>query len=520
MRKRQSLMARVGLAALAVAVIAVVAGCGNSSSESSASGASAQRGGILHISVPMDPLTLAPASALEESSLEVMSQVSETLFRVNTEGKLIPQLGTSLKVSPDGLTNTVQIRQGVHFSNGKPLTSRDVAFSLEAARHSLYYESLYEPISKVEAASPSTVVITTKEPMPALKADLAIFTAGIVPDHYGGVSEKEFGQHPIGTGPFQFKSWVHGESVALSRNPHYWRAGEPLLNGVVFQVVPDDNSRISQLQGGASNMIMKPPYPRLQSIEATPGLGVTTTPLSVVTMILLNVKNPLFQDPRIREAINIAIDRKGIDAAALSGRGEPGGSYLAPNLAPFWDESIKPPARDLTKAKALVAAAVKQDGVSPTFTLLSWAGESYEDAASQIIQQDLGEVGLNVKLQALDLSALLASVEGSEFDAAIDGYYSVSPDPSENVAYYLGSFAEPSGVDTKQYSELAHSAATELDPSKRRELYFQLQELVAEQGNAVIIGYQPNLWAQQDSVAGVELSPLNVIWLAKAGFTS
>ena len=161
-----------------------------------------------------------------------------------------------------------------------------------------------------------------------------------------------------------------------------------------------------------------------------------------------------------------------------------------------------------------------KEAVDPTFTLISWAGETYSTAAAQVIQQDLSEVGFHVKLQPLDLAAAAADVEGGEYDASMTGYFSTSPDPSENVSYYLGSLAEPSGVDTTRYTApFSQSAATDPNSRTRRQKYFQLQELVAEQEQGIVIDYQPNLWAKQKSVVGFELNPLNVAWLANTGFS-
>ena len=450
----------------------------------------------------------------------MISQINVPLFRLNSKGVIEPFLATGgSKISKDQLEYTVAIRHNVVFSNGRPLTAKDVVFSLNQARKSPYYESLYETFTGVKAVSPYEVVITSSEPVAAMKADLSLYLAGIVPDHYLGESAQEFGQHPIGTGPFVLKKWVHGQYVEMTRNQHYWQAKRPLLNGVVFRVDPEGSSRVAQLRGGQLDVIKNTPKAQVASIEDGEGMMIVPSFLNYVNLMLLNSKTPLFHDPRVRQAVNLAVDRKGIINAATGGQGKPAGSFLVPSII-YWDRGIEPPGRDVARAKELLTEVIEETGISPSFTLISWSGETYSSTASQIIQQDLDEVGFEVKLKPLELYTALEQVESGEFEAAMHAYFSGSPDPSELTTFFSQSLAAPSGMDITKISELAKEGAAELNPKKREEIYFQIQEIVAEQENAIMLDYEPEVWAQSSSVVGMEVTPTNYLWLMDTGFSS
>jgi peptide/nickel transport system substrate-binding protein len=512
---------RAGAAILLTLVGSALAiGCGGTGSTSSrgeSDVAEGVPGGVLRIAQLADPNSLTPSEVIGTAATEVSAQISEPLFKQNEEGKIVPLLATGYKRTADGLTWVFPIRKGVTFSDGKSLTATDVVFSLNAARKSPIYASYFEDFESVKALSPTSVQVRTKKPMAAMLADLTFYAAAIVPDNYGGVSEKEFAQHPVGTGPFVLKSWTHGQSVTLVKNPSYWDSTAPLLDEVVFSTVPDDNSRISQFRGGEVDLIGQPAWSQLKSLEQAPGVQVGNFGLYQVDTLVLNMNRPLFKDRRVREAVNLAIDREGVIAAALNGYGEPAGSFLPPTM-PFTDQSIKAPAQDLNRARKLLAEAV-QDGVDPSFTLTTFAGQAYGAAASQIVQQDLNEVGFKVELQPLDEAALIEESVSGNLDAQLIFYYAGLPDPSELTNLYIQSVSKPNGGRTQPLEELAGRASSELDLAKRQALYEQIQEAVAEELLLVPLDYAPAIWTMQEGVTGLEVNSIDTIWLNHTGFT-
>jgi peptide/nickel transport system substrate-binding protein len=523
---------RFGLVAGALALVAAVgvAGCGGGgttggggsggSSGSAESDAKAKPGGTLTIADSGEALTLDPTAIVENNSIHVVTQIVEPLFKANMEGKIEPWLAESMKVSPDHKTWTVTLRKGIKFSNGQPLTAADVVFSLENVRKSEAWAFMFEGIEKVHQTSPLTAVITTRKPTLKLEGRLSLpFAGAIIPKNFGGESEQEFASHPIGTGPFELASWKRGETLTLEKNPHYWKSGLPLLEKVVFQTVPDVNSRTTQLRSGELDVIASPPWSQIASLESDPELRVGIYALGLVDSLGLDQKDPLFKNPKVREAVNLAIDREGIVKAALAGNGEPAGSWLTPVLEDF-DPTIKPPVQDVASAKKLLAEAVAEEGLEPKLTLAILAGESYNSTAGQIIQADLEEAGFQVTLQPLDESALISELSAGKYDAALGGGTSSDiVDPSELASFWPATEGLYTHGSTAKISQLAEEADTATSEAERKKRYYEIQEVAAAEKAVLPIDYHPFVWAMQSKVTGFDINVTGIPWLGEAGFT-
>ncbi|MFN8215610.1 MAG: ABC transporter substrate-binding protein [Solirubrobacterales bacterium] len=514
---------------LAVAALALAAcggggstggGGGESGGETGSSGESEGTptdGGTLKVADASEAITLSPFTEVpDNNSVHVFAQIIEPLYRTNKDNEIEPVLAETTEHSKDYKTWTIGLRKGAKFSDGKPLTAEDVVFSLETARANPTWKAFFEPIESVSAKSNDAVVVKTRSTFPTLETTLSLFAAGIVPKDFGGISEKEFERKPMGTGPFMLSKWVPGKSLTLVKNPHYWNPELPHLDSVVFETAPSDESRTLQLRGGQLDLIATPPQAQLESIENTSGLQVNEFGLSIPDFLLLNLREPIFKDKRVREAVDLAVDRQGVINAALSGRGQPGGSWFPPTLD-FHDASIKPP-RDIEKAKELLAEAVK-DGVDPTFTLTVFAGQAYANFASQILQENLEEVGFTMKIQQLDEATTLEKVFGNEYEASLYGITSDIPEPSEIVSFYIELEALATGAETEPMAKLLQEALAEPNEAKRGELYNQIQEIVANDHNMVILDYRPWTWASQDNVVGFNTPPTGIPYFAEVGFS-
>jgi peptide/nickel transport system substrate-binding protein len=523
---------RAPAAAVALVIVAVlVAGCGGGGSSSGGGGAGgstgggepeakAKPGGTLTIADSGEALTLDPTKIIENNSIHVVTQVVEPLFKANMEGEIEPWLAESMKPSSDHKTWTVSLRKGVKFSDGQPLSAADVVFSLENVMKSEFWGFMFEGIASVKESSPTSVVITTKKPTAKLEGPLSLpFAAAIIPKDFGGESEKEFAQQPIGTGPFVVASWKHGEALTLEKNPDYWKQGLPLLEKIVFKNVPDVNSRTTQLRAGELGAMFAPEWSQLSSLESDPGVHVGIYAMGMLDSLGLDMKKPLFQNPKVREAVSLAIDREGIITAALAGNGEPAGSWLPPVLE-FHDAAIEAPTQDVEKAKELLAEAAKEESLDLSITLSTLSGDSYVGTASQVIQADLEEVGFKVGIQPLDESGLIAQLQAAKYDAALGGALSSDiVDPSELASFWPPTNALNTFGDTETVAKLAEEASTTTDESVRKQKYYEIQEVVDEEKALVTLDYHPFVWAMQSNLTGFDVNSTGVPWLAEAGFT-
>jgi peptide/nickel transport system substrate-binding protein len=313
------------------------------------------------------------------------------------------------------------------------------------------------------------------------------------------------------------KSWEHGKGLTLQKNPNYWQRGLPLLNELEFVTVPDNNSQIAQFEGGTLDLIGQPTWSRVASLQQSPQAKVNVYGQGIVSLLSLNLNKPLFKNPHVREAINLAVDRKGIAKAALDGLGEPAGSFLPP-VVPDYNQEIKPAPQDTAKAKQLLEEATKE-GVDPSFTLLSLAGESLAESASQIVQQNLEEVGFDVKLQPLEAAAMVEKWLAGEADMVLSGWAPAVPDPSELTEFYFSSVAKPNGMDTAPLEALAARANAELNPTKRQAMYYELQEKVAQEKQVVTLVYYPLVFAMKSNYLGLEVNSVSIPWFIGSGFS-
>ncbi len=519
MRNRHSAAMGKGLLLIALFATCLLAGCGSNgdSTSDAQGGGKPTAGGVMSVAMAAEVQTLNPFEALDGPSINVLTQINESLFRTEQDGSVQPWLVQSFKTSSDHLTWTFDLQSGVRFSDGTPMTAEDVVFSLEAAAKSPLDIELLEPITKIRAASPSQVVVETSKPMADLTGLLTLYSTAIVPKNYGGATAKQFAQHPVGTGPYELAEWKQGQSLTLKANPGYWKKGFPLLEKIVVVAAPDDSNRISQLRAGGLNVIESPAWVQIQSLEQDSGVNVSEYALARVESLVFNVNSAVFSDRRVREAANLAIDRNAIVKTALVGHGQVAGSFFSAAL-PFTDKDIEAPEPDLAKARQLLEEA-SADGVKPTFNLNYVTGESYAGTAAQTIQQNLEEVGFTVSLQPLDLSALLGPMTEGKFDAAILGYYASSGVATQAAALYSGTGALFAGADTTKIGELGEEAAAELDPAKRQALYDEFQEEINRELNLIPLSYVPFVWAMQSDVAGFQVNRTGLPRFAEVGFT-
>jgi peptide/nickel transport system substrate-binding protein len=506
----------VALRPLAAAVIAALTFVAAASGKTTADAPS--HGGTLQIADTSEAIDLNPFLAGDNSSEHVFAQIVEPLFRTDSQGRIVSWLATGLKPSKNDRTWTVTLRKGVKFSNGTPMTAADVVFSLNQVRKSPNWAAMFAPIDAVRAASPTSVVITTKKPFGVMEATLSLPFAAIVPANYGGVSAKQFDQHPIGTGPFKLAAWDHGRTLTLARNPHYWQPSRPYLDKVVFKVVSNSNSRVLQLRANQLDVVANPPWAQLGTLGKTSGIHVGKFALAYPDMLMFNEKAALFANPQVRQAAALAVNRSSVIKAALAGNGSPGGSWYAPSLQ-FYDASIKPE-ENPSKAKQLLASAVKSKGLNPAFTMKVAAGDDYARLASQIVQSSLNAVGFKMKIQTVDANALYAQLAAGKYQSSLFGITSDIVDPSEVQGFYLGLDSFWTFAPKTEMQKVFDQALNALETAKRAQLYGKLQQMVAAENNLVVLDYRPWVWAMRDNVIGFDLAPTGVPWLADVGFSS
>jgi peptide/nickel transport system substrate-binding protein len=486
----------------------LLAGCGGGAG--AGAGGIKRNGGDLKIVRSEDSVSMNNTMVFSNASIWVFQQIFETLYTNNPDGKSVkPWLAESYTTSADKLTWTFKLRAGVKFSNGQPMTSADVKFSIDAASSTKGgWEFINSAIKEVTTPDASTVVITTKYPWAPLLADLACPSNGIVPKDYGGKSAEAFYAAPIGTGAFVWGSWTKGSSLTLKKNPNYWQPGKPALDSVTWQVVPDDNTRSLMIQGGQAHIDENPPFSTLDQLRAANGVKVDVFPSTRTDYVLMNHTKKPYDDVHVRRAISYAIDRESLVKSVLYNNGKAANSLFMPTVG-YYNPNTTGLQYDMAKAKAELAQSSVPNGFTTTY--LASSGDSTDAAIAQIIQASLKQLGITMKIQNADPSAVHDLQNKLNYEISHNYWTMDIADPDELVQFALdpttGGHSFNTGYNNPAVIKMAHQAQQTFDTTARQQLYNQLQNQAADDAFMAFLYYQPFPYARRAAVAGFEVLP-------------
>ena len=510
----------LGLALLAAAGAAAALAGGTGSKHAAAT---PQHGGSITIARIEDSQSFDKTNVFQNESIWLAEQIMEPLYTVTADGKSEkPWLATSYKVSNGGKTYTFKLRQGVKFSNGQPMTSADVKFSLDDARaQSKGWGFLDTAIKNITAPSPDTVVVNLKYKWAPFLADIALFANGIIPNNFAGQTRKAFYSHPIGTGPFMWDKRVVGQSVTFQRNPNYWQKGKPYLDSVTWTYVTDENTRGLQLQGNQIQVDEFPPFNSISKLQHTNGVTMTLFPSTRTDYLVMNEQYAPLADVHVRRAISYAIDRQAIIKSVLFGYGKPANSFLPPEV-PFYSPNAGGLQFNMAQAKAEMAKSKYPNGFK--VSLLVGAGAQVESANGQILQNQLKQLGIDVSFKQEDTSTEFNDVEKQKYQLAFQYWTMDIADPDELVTFAV----DPAGGAHSFYTDynnptvvkLSHEAQRETNIPKRAQLYTQLQKLASHDAFMGFLYYSPFRYAYSSKLHGFNVYPLGNYhledaWLSK-----
>jgi peptide/nickel transport system substrate-binding protein len=425
-------------------------------------------------------------------------------------------------MSADKKTYTFTLRPGVKFSNGKPMTSADVKFSIEqnikATKGWAYIDTA---IKSIDTPSPGTVVINLKFAWAPLLADLSLFANGVVPNNYGGETEDAFYQHPIGTGPFKWDYWHKGQALKLVKNTFYWQKGLPYLNSVTWTDVASDNTRELQLKGGQAQVDEFPAWSTVSALKSTPNVSMDLFNSTQTNYLSFNEKVKPFQDVHVRRAISLAIDRNALVKAVLFGNGKPANSLFPPQV-PYYDPSSPGLQLNIAQAKKEMAESSVPHGF--TTTILIPSGNSDYSTISTILQAELKPLGITVKVQTLDPNTADTNQQTLKYDMTLTLWTMDIPDPDELATFAVdptsGAQSFFTAYDNPTVVKDAHLAEQTTTPATRQTLYNTIQTDVAQDAFMAYLYYSPYPYATTTNVHGFFVTPLGNyqlqhVWLSK-----
>ena len=354
--------------------------------------------------------TLDPYDAGDTLSQNVGKAFYEGLFGLDRQMKVEPVLATGYEVSSDGLVYTISLRKGVKFSDGTPFTAEAVKLTMERAKDpskSLKRASLFKNVGKVEVKDEHTVVFTLKKPFSAFINQLAHPSAVMMCPALTTKDKSVTAFHPCGTGPYVVEKYNPSEYLVLKKNPNYWRAGLPKLEGMVWKPVPEGSTRAAMLRTGEADFVNVVPPELVKVLDETPGVDVLVSPSIVERVIYLNNQKKPFSDKRVREALNYAVNKEALCKVVYQGFATPA-TGIAPEGVDYAKQFGAWP-YDLKKAKALLAEAGYPNGFEAT--LWSASNSTVYQKLLQFLQQQYARVGVKLRIQALESGQRVALMQ-------------------------------------------------------------------------------------------------------------
>ncbi|MFF2091755.1 ABC transporter substrate-binding protein [Paenibacillus sp. NPDC058174] len=470
-------------------------------------------GGSVVVSIPQDLDYLDPHLAVAAGTQEVLFNVFEGLLKPNEKGELYPAIAESYEVSPDGRVYTFKLRSGVKFHNGNAVTAEDVKFSYDRLAGTATGKPLspaFNSVESIEAPDASTVIIKLKENNTSFLTSL---TAAVIPNGY-----EDSNKNPIGTGPFKFKEYLPGQRISVEKFADYYVKGVPVLDKVEFRIITDPEASLLALKSGEVDI-----YPRIGTEkleELGDGFQAVSAPQNLVQLVTFNIDRKPFNDIKVRQAINYAVNVDEIIAGVALGKGTKLGSNLSPVLAKYYQEGLEDTyATDIEKAKSLLAEAGLKDGFETTLSVPS--NYQFHVDTAQVIAQQLGKIGVKVKIEPVEWAVWLERIyKGRDYELTIIGLDG-KLDPYQILNKYLSD--SPNNFfnyKSTEYDNTLQSAVAEVDDAKRVALYKKAQTILAQDAAAVYI-MDPNLnVAINKKLAGYKQYPLYVQDLSTVYFTN
>ena len=421
------------------------------------------------VAVDADVDTLHPTDFSTTVELGVLNQIYDTLLYYSPDGTKDPEprIAESYEISDDGLDYTFHLRDDVTFHDGTPVTADDVVFSIELYKASEYQGSQISMLSSVEATDEHTVVCHLDAPYsPFLQG---ICSPMIASKAYYESSEDDFVNNPIGSGPYKFVSRAKGSNIKLEANEDYYR-GAPEIKEVTFEVIPDSSTKAIALQTGEVNFAEIDSATKPQ-LEANPAITIAEVPTSSFSYIAMNTEKEPFNDVKVRQAINYAIDRDNLVAVCYDGEAEVNSNICAKERFGYSDDQFQY-TYDPEKAKELLAEA----GIETPYDLGEiLVAEKYSNLAT-VIQNDLKAVGLDVTISVKEFNSYISDLQNGSYGITALNMTLEGDTQTLEMAFtsdYIG-IANNARYSDEEMDKLFEQARTETDNDKRAEIFNEI----------------------------------------------
>lgn len=479
---------------------------------------------VLHLSIGSDPASLDPIQAVDVNRGELVAYLYDGLVQFRA-AEVEPNLALSWDISEDGTVYTFRLRDDVHFHNGRRLTADDVRWSFErvlrpASASPLTWvfdfiegadalvEGRADRLSGLRVVDPTTVEITLRQPFAPFLKLMAMPAAHIVPREEVETRGERFSETPVGTGPWVFESWARDDVIRLVANQRY-HGGAPQMDGIEIRIIPETTTVIAEFERGNldwvdMNELPQPEFERFaRNSEWKP--YIHERPALITYYIALNNAKEKFADPRVRQALNYAVDVAGISRVIYPGDVILSHGPVAPGLPGYREDGV-PYGHDPARARELLAEAGAEGLTFDVYFRSLALNQRFLEA----VQANMAEVGVTMNLQQRDWTAVRQSVNQGELDAYLLNWFADYPD-AENFLYPLfhgdlaGAGGNASFYRSATVDSLLDEARATLDDDRRVELYREADRRIFEDAPWIFTVHPIDYDMVQSWVRGYEI---------------
>lgn len=460
-------------------------------------------GGVLRYGTVTEVSGLDPHIYVGSAWKVLIEALYNTLVAFDQDAELVNELAERVE-TPDARTFVFTLREGVTFHDGTPLTAEDVRFSLERIQNPDVGATLRPNLegATITVVDERTVRIEKPDPDATLLSVLALPEASIISRQWMA-GEPNIRAEANGTGPFMLAEYEPSVRAQLVRNPAYFVEGQPYLDGVEFRMIRSDDARVNALRTGALDMIDFVPWKDIDALRRVPNLTVDSAGGAFMNLWFNATKAP-FDDPRVRRAIAMAIDREGISRAAFFGHGSP--LYGPPTTedSPFFRPELADAyGHDTDAARALLAEAGYPDGFN--LELGVFQGLTIYTTTGQIVQANLKDIGVNADIRLLEWANVIEKKDSADYDVLVYGVSVKLPDP-DAYSYYFGGdstyWANPIGYRDEVLESLLAEGRALTDTEARKEVYRKVEERLVETTPWAFINWREQAQAYTNDVKG------------------
>jgi peptide/nickel transport system substrate-binding protein/oligopeptide transport system substrate-binding protein len=465
-----------------------------------------------------DPRSLDPALSTDVPTGRAVGYLFDGLTRFTPDGRVVPALATSWETSPDGLTYTFHLRRGVTFTDGTPFVARQVLSSwrrvldpkvrggrgwplypIRGAQE--FAEGKATSFDGLSAPNDSTVVAVLKEPFAIFPKLLAMPVASIAPENVPA----NFGEHPVGTGPWRLVEWRHDDYLLFAPNTRYW-GGPPRADSLKARIIAEPSTAVAEFESGTVDVLQIPQGEIADWEEdAERRKLLTSTPSLELVYVAINTTRGPLRDPRVRQALNYAVDRSRIDRNLIAGRGTLAAGVIPPSL-PGSDTTRAGYQFDTTKARQLLREAGYPNGID--LELWTSTNPLYVRIA-ETLQAYLKLSGIRIRIVQRESAAAREAARKGATDLFLKDWYADYPD-AENFLYPLlhsankGVGGNVSFYQNAQYDSIVTAARREQDEGKRVALYREADQIAFRDAPMIFLWFYSELYAVQPWIRGFQ----------------